>query len=91
MDAPLPMPAKMRERLRASAALCDVLRRWTFLSFDDVELYSVPLCEGFETVPRDRAVVNEAVLLPVIGGDEAEALRIVEPFYLAGRTHSCSW
>src|SRR5215217_4800553 len=76
---------------RASAALRDVLRRWTLLSLDDVELHRITFGERLESVSGDRAVMHEAVLLSVVRGDEAKALRIVEPLYLAGRTHSCSW
>jgi hypothetical protein len=31
--------------------------------------------------------MNEAILLSVLGGDEAKALGVVEPLYFAGGTH----
>src|SRR5688572_3520260 len=75
----------------ASAAFRHVLRGRTLLPFDDVELHRVTFGERLESVSGYRAVMHETVFLPVVRGDEAKALRIVEPFYLAGRTHSCSW
>src|SRR5207237_4012009 len=65
-----------------------LLGSWTFLTFDDVEFHSISLGEGLESRARDRAVVNEAVLLPVVRCDESKALRVVEPLHFAGRTHS---
>ncbi len=77
----------MRIRARVLAALRDVLCRWAFLPFDNVEFYSIPLRERLEAIPSNRAVVDEAILLSIVRGDKAKALRIVEPLYLAGRTH----
>ena len=76
---------------RALAALGDVLCGGAFLPFDDVEFHSVTFGERLESISGDRAVVHEAVFLAVVRGDEAKTLCIVEPLYLAGRTHSCSW
>src|SRR6266566_6684354 len=55
---------------------------------DDVELYRIAFCKGLEARAGDRAVVNEAILLPVVRCDESKALRVVEPLHFAGRTHS---
>src|SRR5687767_5553499 len=60
----------------------------SLLTFDDVELHRVALRKGLESRAADRAVVNEAILLPVVRSDETKALRIVEPLHFAGRTHS---
>src|SRR5688572_28755507 len=60
----------------------------TLLTFDDVELHRVALSKGLESRAADRAVVDEAILLPVVRSDETKALRIVEPLHFAGRTHS---
>src|SRR6188474_3749983 len=64
-----------------------VLGGWALGSLDDVELDAVALGERLESGALDRGMVDEAVLLLVITGDEAEALRVVEPFHGAGRTH----
>ena len=91
LKRPAATAGKDADRARFLAALCNVLCRWALLPFDDVEFYGIPLGKRLEAVARDCAVMDEAVLLPIVRSDEAKAFRIVEPFYLAGRTHSCSW
>src|SRR4051812_9801461 len=81
-------PLSAGEKPGRLAGLGHVLRCGTFLALDNVELNSVAFGEGLESRASDRAVVNEAILLPVVRGDEPKALRIVEPLHLAGRTHS---
>src|SRR5665213_531967 len=36
-------------------------------------------------------MMNEAVLRTILGRDETEALRVVEPLYSTGRTHAFSF
>src|SRR5437016_12284600 len=78
----------------SSLKLDDVLRRWTLLALDDIELNALALGQRLESVRLDRGVVNEAVLLAVLGGDEAESLRVVEPLHDTGDAchllYSCS-
>src|SRR5882757_7153796 len=80
--APLPSHSE-----RIGSRLRHVLGRRALGSLHDVELHRVTLGEGLEAISLNRAVVHEAVFLAAIGGDEAEALRVVEPLNLAGRTH----
>ena len=51
------------------------------LALDDVELNTLTLRQGFEALALDRGVVDEAILLSVLGRDETEALRVVEPLH----------
>jgi len=67
--------------------LRDVLGRGALGALDDVELNALAFSEGAETAALDRRVVNEAVLLTALWGDETKALRVVEPLYSAGGTH----
>src|SRR3970040_2156600 len=75
----------VQRRLRAHHS--HVVRRRALLALHDVELDCVAFLQGLETVPLNGRVVDEAVLLAVIAGDETEALALVEPLHLAGRTH----
>src|SRR5438874_927227 len=59
-------------------------RRRALLALDDVELNALALGQRLESVRLDRGVVNEAVLLAVLGGDETESLRVVEPLHDTG-------
>src|ERR1043165_3818628 len=68
--------------------LDDVLRRRTLLALDDRELHPLALGERTEALVLNRRMMDEAVLLAVLWGDEAEALGVVEPLHRAGRTHS---
>src|SRR4051794_15029094 len=47
------------------------------------------LGEGAEAVTLDRAVMHEEILSAVLGGDEPEALVVVEPLY-GSRWHTSS-
>src|SRR5437867_11838520 len=64
--------------------LHDVLRRRALLALHDVELDPLALSQRLEALCLDRGVVNEAVLLPVLGCDETETLRVVEPLHDTG-------
>src|SRR5690606_19574154 len=66
----------------------DVLGGRAFLTLDDVELDALTFLEGLEALPVDRRVVDEAVLRTVLGGDEAEALGVVEPLHCSCRAHT---
>src|SRR5258708_7046598 len=59
--------------------LDDVLRRRALLALHDVELDPLTLGQALEALGLDRRMVDEAVLLTVLGRDEAEALGVVEP------------
>ena len=47
----------------------------------------IALVQGLEAFALDCGVVNEAVLLPVLWRDEAEALRVVEPLHCTSGAH----
>ena len=82
------LPALRRYRLAFLLGQAGhVLRRWALGALHDVELNSFPFGQGLEAVALNRAVVDEAVLLAAVRGDEAEAFRVVEPLHLACRTH----
>src|ERR1700681_2930831 len=83
-----PADRRRSRRVNSGTNFRYVLSRRTFLSLHDVELHHVALSERFEAAALDGAVVHEAVLLPIVGRDEAEPLRVIEPLHLAGRTHS---
>jgi hypothetical protein len=53
------------------------------LALNHVKLYGITFAKRLETRRLDRRVVDEAVLLAIVGGDEAEALLIVEPLHFA--------
>src|SRR4030095_8218070 len=72
----------------ASSGLADVFGRRPLRPLDDVELDGIALRKRFEPASLDGTVVHEAILRAVIRGDETETLRVVEPLYFAGRTHS---
>src|SRR2546430_8340529 len=69
------------------AELGDVLGRRALLALHDVELDALAFSQRLEPAAIDGGVVNEAILLSVLGGDEAKALGVVEPLYFAGGTH----
>src|SRR5215217_513313 len=50
----------------------------------DIELHLLAFGQGAEAVRLDGRVVAEQVLAPAVLGDEAEALRIVEPLHGTG-------
>src|SRR5947207_15679593 len=64
--------------------LDDVLRRGALLALDDVELDPLAFGQALEALGLDRRMMDEAVLLTVLGGDEAEALGVIEPLDRAG-------
>src|SRR6266702_274070 len=96
--APPPPPAPPRKRQRrrprddavrvagtaGGLELDDVLRRRALLTLHDVELDALALGQGLEALRLDRGVMHEAVLFAVLGRDEAEAFRVVEPLYDTG-------
>src|SRR6185369_8534975 len=55
-------------------------------ALDHVELHGCTLGQRAEALRLDRREMHENVFA-TLGGDEAEALRIVEPLDCAGRTH----
>jgi hypothetical protein len=65
----------------------DVLGRGALLALHHVELHALTLGERLEAAALDGRVVDEAILAAVLGGDEAEALGVVEPLDGTGRTH----
>src|SRR5438552_8318900 len=69
------------------AELGDVLRRRALLTLHDVVLDALALSQRLEATAIDGGVVNEAILLSVLGGDEAKALGVVEPLHFAVGTH----
>src|SRR2546423_1610888 len=82
--------SRCRARVRAAASTArprDVLGGRALLALHDVELHLLTLGERLEAAALDGGVMDEAVLLPVGGGDEPEALLIIEPLDGAGRTH----
>ncbi len=66
----------------------NVLGRGALLALDYVELHLLAFGKRLEAAALDRGVVNEAILLPVRRGDEAEALVIVEPLNCSVGTHT---
>src|ERR1051326_5698014 len=65
---------------------CDVLRLQAFRALNEVELHAGAFRKAAEPLRLDRAEVDEHVL-SARHGDEAEALRVVEPLDSAGPTH----
>src|SRR2546421_357191 len=74
-------PASVR-RLR------HVFGGWTLLPHHEIELHELALGEAPEAAALDRAVVNEAILVTAVRGDESETLGVVEPFYFARLAHT---
>src|SRR6266436_5783928 len=66
--------------------LDDVLRRRALLALHDFELDPLAFGQGLEALFLNCGVMHEAVLLAVLGRDEAEPLRIVEPLHGTGDT-----
>src|SRR5688572_29087493 len=83
-------PRAQNPEPKAELDLRDVFRRRSLLTLHHVELHAVALGQGLEAVALDRRVMDEAILGTAIRGDEAEALRIVEPLDYALGTHHCS-
>src|SRR6266536_2757842 len=72
---------------RQPLELGDVLSGRALLALHDVELDALAFGERLVAAALDGRMMNEAILLTILGRDEAKALRIVEPLYRAGRTH----
>src|SRR5262249_55962403 len=64
-----------------------VFGRRPLLPLHDVELDALTFGERLESIALDGRVMNEAVLLSILGRNEAEPLGIVEPLDRACRTH----
>src|SRR5690606_27557470 len=65
-----------------------VLRGRALGALDHVELHASALGERLEAAALDRRMMDEQILAAVLGGDEAEALLIVEPLHGAGGAHA---
>src|ERR1700733_1951219 len=74
-------------RKGSASDLGDVLGGGALLALHDVELDPLAFSERLEAAALNGGVVNEAILLPVLRRDEAEALGVVEPLHRAGSTH----
>src|SRR5207302_5653814 len=75
-------------RERPSTGLANVGRLRPLGAFGHLVLHLLPFGEASETLRLNRGVVDEHVLPASVGGDEAEALRIVEPLHRTGRHRS---
>src|SRR5262249_27439427 len=80
-------PASQRLSSSLLRELDDVRRCGPLLALDDLVLHLVALGQGAESLALDRGLMDEAVLPSVLGGDEADALGVVEPFHGSGNTH----
>ena len=78
----------LRKVARLLADLRDVLGGWTLLALHDFELDALAFGEGLEARSTNRGMMNEAILRTILRRDESKALRVVEPLYSTGRTHS---
>src|SRR5690242_16873620 len=80
-SAPLPASdGRGGEPRRSSLAeLRHVFGGRALLALDDVELDTLAFGQGLEARPLNGRMMNEAVLLSVLGSDEAEPLAVVEP------------
>src|SRR6266536_2833218 len=83
VSAATPLAGRLRA-LSLTPELHHVLRRGAFLALHDVELDPLTLGQALEALTLNRRMMDEAVLLTVLGGDKAEALRIIEPLDRAG-------
>src|SRR5665213_2768314 len=77
-----------RKVARLLADLRYVLGRGTLLALHDLKLDALAFGEGLEARSTNRRVMNEAILRTILRRDESKALRVVEPLYSTGRTHS---
>ena len=66
----------------------DVLRGGALLALHHIELDLLALGQRLESTGLNGRVMNEAVLLSVLSGEEPEALVVVEPLDGAFRTHN---
>jgi len=74
--------------LELLADLRYVLGRGALLTLHDLELDALAFGESLEARSANRRVMNEAILRSILRRDESKALRVVEPLYSTGRTHS---
>src|SRR5690606_23014998 len=74
---------------RSAVELHDVLGGRALLALHHVELHALAFGERLEATALNCRMMHEAILLAVLGRDEAEALGIVEPLHRAGHAH-CS-
>src|SRR5262250_1614749 len=77
-EGPPVLQVDNRSRRCRSAELLDLRRARALLAVDDLELDAGALGERAVAVALDVRVVHEQVAT-VLGRDEAEALRVVEP------------
>ena len=76
-------------RLRSSAACArNVLSGRALGALNEIELNGIAFGERLEASALNGTVVNERVFLAAVGGDEPEALRVVEPLHFSGRAHT---
>src|SRR5687768_11710754 len=64
---------------RSTSQLCHILGSRAFLPLHDVELHPLAFDKRLETSAFNRRMMDEAVLLSVLTGDEAKSLTVVEP------------
>jgi len=67
----------------------DVGRLFAFGTFAKLERNALVLSQALEAIGLDVLKVGEYVIAAIVRGDEAEALRVVEPFYCAGLSTHC--
>src|SRR2546425_2991088 len=75
---------RLFSRYRGRLQLHDVLSGGALLPLNHLELDPLAFGQGLEAILLDRGVMHEAVLFAVLGRDEAEALRVVEPLHGTG-------
>src|SRR4029453_18561082 len=85
---PLGPRRAMSRVARLLAELDDVRGGGALGARNHVELHLLALGEALEPLARDGRVVDEAVLLAVLRGDEPEALGVVEPLHGTDGTHA---
>jgi hypothetical protein len=68
-----PLPGRERS-LRSTTQLGHVLGGGALLSLHDIELDPLTIGEGLESIALNGGVMNEAILLSVLGRDEAKSL-----------------
>src|SRR3954447_1035769 len=69
--------------------LGDVLGGGALRTLHDVELYPVTLGKAAEAFRLDGSVVDKAILVPILRGDETKALCVVEPLHRADGASHC--
>src|SRR5258708_24273572 len=86
----MPSPFEIGSRTIASTAAsgmtlegADFARSRALLTLDRLVLPLLAFLEGFEAADLDFRVVGEEILASLVGGDEGEAPRLVEPLHRA--------